>query len=94
MMSNPIKREIICQELAEDDDLSQYLEEVIKEIDDEETNNKNDKYLVNNEFFVISAISLLSLSALNLDLIDLMLIISLILLIVAILTNGEKKQDE
>ncbi len=91
--ANPIERYRIIKNISEDEELSRCLENAVEEIDKLYCEEEK-KPLVNNEFFVVSAVFMLCFGCLKLNFVDTLLIISLILLIVAVLLNNKKEQSE
>ena len=89
-MDDPIKRTVLLNKIEDDkEDLSEYLEEVILEMEKEEKENNK---MINPEMFFVSGLGVITLYSLKLDLVDMLLVVSLILLIVAVLTRSNRNE--
>ena len=75
-------------------EVEECLEDVVKKIDESENNLGKRKVLINNEFLIVSAISLMCFWCMKLSFIDMLLIISLILLIIAVLMKDKKEESD
>jgi len=90
---SPIDRCRIMEMDSISNEVEECLEEVVKKIDESENKIDEDKVLVNNEFLVVSAISLMCFWCMKLNFIDMLLILSLILLIIAVSMNGKREEN-
>ena len=92
---NPIGRLIIIENYGKNK-VDECLEKVVKEMDEDNLsdNVRKGEVLINNEFLIVSAISLMCFWCMKLSFIDMLLIISLILLIIAVLMKDKKEESD